>query len=232
MYRFRWCNKLVHYEFRILHSVVKSDRRDSGIRVFLSLTLALLAQAFTFSIAYGDVMFDEGLCDSKLSVDLGMRGKVLGSFYFDKECLFNKGGREALKSEISLRLNYKRNSDGGVVIYNDIAPSRSFLYINVRPTLNPDFIENKIRILLREDFVEKDGLGLIYDAGKYSSHSYNIINEDDHSYYVWCVSGGACGRVALLNESIIYEVVIPEHELGSLADVSVLAKKYLIENLK
>jgi hypothetical protein len=232
MYGFRWCNKFVRYELRGLVSAIKLGRFGGGARVSLSLSLVLLAQVFTFSIAYGDVMFDEKLCGSRVPVDLGMRGKVLGSFYFDKECLFNEGGRDALKSEISLRLNYKKNPDEALVVYNDIASNSSFLYINVRPTLNPDFIENKIQILLRENFVEKNGRELIYDAGKYSAHSFNIINEGDYSYYVWCVSGGACGRVALLNESLIYEVVMPEHELGSLADISVLAKKYLIENLK
>ena len=156
MYRFRWCNKFVRYELRILHSVIKPGRRGSGIRVFLSLSLALLAQAFTFSIAYGDVMFDEGLCDSKVSVDLGMRGKVLGSFYFDKGCLFNEGGSDELKSEISLRLNYKKAPDGSVVVYNDLAPSRSFLYINVSPTLNPKFIEEEVQRLLKEDFLGQD----------------------------------------------------------------------------
>lgn len=196
------------------------------------LVVGMIVYLFVIRSAVGGVVLDQELCASKTPVDVGMRNEALGSFYFDKKCLFSSAGDDELNSEISLRLNYKKNADGGFVVYNDLASNKLFIYINIRPTLNPNFVAEEAKRLALEEVIETVDWGVFYRAGDYSPHDYNLVDLDDPTHYIWGVSGGACGYVASLNDKLIYEVVMPESEMGNIAEVSRFAKSYLMDRLK
>lgn len=225
-------NKISCHIVFVSEFLVRLGWVGDGIAFSKRLLLILLSQAFTLSSVYGDVMFDKGLCKSNSHVDIGMQGAVLGSFYFEKTCIRTEVSNEGLTSKISLRLNYKKLSDGSIYIYNDPSPNNLYVYINITPTLNSGFIKYKVENIIGREKLGRDGLEDIYDAGKYSAHSFDLVNPDDQSYYTWCVSGGACGRVSMLTESLIFEVVMPGSEISMLPAVASEAASYLKNNAR
>lgn len=151
---------------------------------------------------------------------IGMRGTVLGGFYFDRDCFLSAKDNDGLISDISLRLNYKKNPDGDLYIYNDPLPSNAFLYVNIIPTLKISVVEYGIEKFLGNKKLGRFGSQDIYDAGKMSAYDFYLFNPEDRSYYAWCVTGGSCGRVEMLNKNLAFEVLIPDREVSALPEVA------------
>lgn len=189
-------------------------------RVFPGLSLILLSQVLSLSNAYGDVVFEEGLCKTSEYIDIGKRGTVLGGFYFDRDCFLSAKDNDGLISDISLRLNYRKTPDGGIYIYNDPLPSDASLYVNIIPTLKISVVEYGIEKFLGNKKLGRFGSQDIYDAGKMSPHDFYLFNPEDRSYYAWCVTGGSCGRVEMLNKNLAFEVLMPDREVSALPEVA------------
>ncbi|TLP71649.1 hypothetical protein FEA48_22790 [Pseudomonas nitroreducens] len=201
-------------------------------RACLIFSFIFLIQALTSSTAYGDVIFEDALCDSNSSIDIGMRGNILGTFSLDNACVRSEKDIDGLVSKISLRLNYRKLPGGHFYIYDDPRPNDLFVYIYIRPTLAGKSFKHHIDEALKLKKLGRYGREDIYDAGKYSHYSFNLINPDDRSYYAWCVTGGACGRVGMLTGNLIFEVLIPENEISVLPELASETARYLNSRAK